>query len=106
MSNFFLLQPLFLFIHLQISSKDMIHTRNANVEKYLTFEQVVEGNVTTGYVWKVDGMIRTVRSMLPIDINNLNELSLDTQYRIENRKVRASYSDCVGKSCSFVFVFM
>ena len=84
----------------------MIHTRNANVEKYLTFEQVVEGNVTTGYVWKVDGMIRTVTSMLPIDINNLNELSLDTQYRIENRKVRASYSDCVGKSSSFVFVFM
>ena len=79
----------------------MIDDRNVDVEKYLTITQV-EG--VTGYVWLVDGQFRTVTSTLPVD-SNMNELSLDVKYRIENRKVRASFGDCVGKflieSCAY-----
>ena len=71
----------------------MIEDRNVDVEKYLTITQV---NGVTGYVWLVDGQFRTVTRTLPVD-SNMNELSLDVKYRIENRKVRASFGDCVGK---------
>jgi len=73
----------------------MIDDRNVDVEKYLTISQL---NGVTGYVWLVDGQFRTVTSTLPVD-SNMNELSLDVKYRIENRKVRASFGDCVGKFC-------
>ena len=71
----------------------MIDDRNVDVEKYLTITQL---DGVTGYVWLVDGQFRTVTRTLPVD-SNMNELSLDVKYRIENRKVRASFGDCVGK---------
>ena len=63
--------------------------------KYLTIAQL-EG--IAGYVWMVDGMLRTVTSsdQPPTDIHG-NLLALDIKYRIENMNGVSESVNCVGE---------
>lgn len=76
----------------QISNKDVITTQKNDAFKYLTIEEVAG---VAGFVWKVDGQIRTVTSDDPVDSEGV-ALALDTSYQILNRKMHTVTGDCVG----------
>ena len=84
-------QMLSLSYILQITSRDMLDDRKASLNKFLIITQEAGG-----YVWRVDGQVRTVTTAAPADVDG-NVLVLGERYRLENRASRTWMSDCVGE---------
>ena len=76
---------------LQITSRDMLHDHKVDLNKYLIITQEAGG-----YVWRVDGQVRTVTTVAPADVDG-NALVPGMRYRLENRASRTWMSDCVGE---------
>lgn len=76
----------------QISSRDSIQDQKVEVNKYLTVTQEPEG-----YVWKVDGDVRTITADPPSAVDGA-ALDLGVRYKIENKNNKSRMMDCVGES--------
>ena len=74
------------------SSKDQLSNRKKGWFKHLTFE-FMSG---VGYVWKVDGFVRTVTESHPEDSGG-GQFELNKRYRILHRNGFTWQTDCVGE---------
>ena len=68
--------------------------RKSARQKHLTVDNIVSEGVTTGYVWKVDGIFRTVSQEHPVMMDG-TPIELGVRYRIGELK-RSFYANCVG----------